>query len=400
MRLATMAWANLLRKRGRTVFLLLAVAFSVGTLASMLTVTRAMRQEIGQAFDQIGANIVVLPQATRRYGYAGVALPGEAGEDQYLPAASENLVRAIKNKDNIAIVAPKLLAVVEAQGRPALAVGVRWPAELRLRKWWMIRTSPAGRPVTYIAPKSASGSGHDPSDAILGSQIAAGLGLDVGATVILGQVPFRVTGVLDPLGTDEDRAIWIDLGSLQGLTGLAGRISLLEVAALCNTCPIEEIVRQLTAILPGSQVAAVKAAVEARKSVVDRFARFAQALSAAVAALGALAVALTMLGSVRERTREIGILRALGFRRGHILSVLYLEAGVLGAAGGLAGTAGGAALARFIGPAVAGLPVTLPWEPLWLGAGAVGALVTMLLATTAAAVQAARIDPVKALRLL
>lgn len=398
MSLATMAWANLWRKRGRTVFLLLAVAFSVGTLVSMLTVTRAMRQEIGQAFDEIGANVVVLPQTTRRYGYAGVTLPGASGEGRYLPEASANLVRTIKNKDNIAIVAPKLLAVIDTQSGPALAVGVRWPAELRLRKWWMVRASPAGKPIEYATPKSGPAPG--PSDVILGSRMAAKLGVDVGGIVALGQVPFRVAGVLDPLGTDEDRAIWIDLGSLQGLAGLGGQISLLEVAALCNTCPIEEIVRQLSDMLPGSRVSAVKAAVAAREAVVDRFARFAQALSVAVAALGALGVVLTMLSSVRERTREIGILRALGFRQGHILSVFYLEASVLGVAGGLAGGAGGAALARVIGPVVTGLTVTIPWQPLWLGASVAGALLAMLLASTAAAVQAARIDPVKALRLL
>lgn len=398
MTLATMAWANLWRKRGRTVFLVLAVAFSVGTLVSMLSVTQAMRLEIGEAFDQIGANIVVLPQATRRYGYAGVALPGSGADAQYLPETSADLVRTIKNKDNIAIVTPKLLAVVEAQGAPALAVGVRWPAELRLRKWWKVRTSPTGQPDGDGVAKTGWVPG--PTDVVLGSQMATKLGADVGDTIVLGQAPFRVIGVLDPLGTDEDRAVWVDLASLQGVAGLEGRISLLEVAALCNTCPIEEIVRQLSAALPGSQVAAIKAAVAARETVVDRFARFAQVLSVAVAALGALAVILTMLGSVRDRTREIGIMRALGFRRGHILSVFYLEAAGVGVAGGLAGIAAGVVLARLVGPAVAGLAVAIPWHPLWLGAGLAGAVGATLLASTVAAVQAARIDPVKALHLL
>lgn len=395
MSLATMAWANLWRKRGRTVFLLLAVAFSVGTLVSMLTVTRAMRQEIGQAFDEIGANVVVLPQTTRRYGYAGVTLPGASGEGRYLPEASANLVRTIKNKDNIAIVAPKLLAVIDTQSGPALAVGVRWPAELRLRKWWMVRASPAGKPIEYATPKSGPAPG--PSDVILGSRMAAKLGVDVGGIVALGQVPFRVAGVLDPLGTDEDRAIWIDLGSLQGLAGLGGQISLLEVAALCNTCPIEEIVRQLSDMLPGSRVSAVKAAVAAREAVVDRF---AQALSVAVAALGALAVVLTMLSSVRGADARDRHPQGLGVPPGaHPVSLLSgsVRPGRCrrpGRRGGRGGPGPGhrPAGGRSCGDHIVATTVAR--------GGAAGALLAMLLASTAAAVQAARIDPVKALRLL
>lgn len=393
-----MALANLGRKKGRTVFLLLIVVFSVGTLVSMLAVTRAMREEIGQAFDQIGANIVILPGAARRWSYSGVALPSASAEGQYLAGSSADVVRTIKNKDSIAIVAPKLLAVVDAPGGPALAVGVRWPAESHLRKWWKVRVTAGGLPVAYADPKGNLVAGN--TEVVLGSRMAAKLGADVGNGLVLGGRQFRVAGVLESLGTDEDRAIWMDLATLQGLSGLDGRISLLEVAALCNSCPIEEIVAQLSRALPGTKVSAIKAAVTARQAVVDRFARFAQTLSVAMAVLGLGAVVLTMLGSVRERTREIGVLRALGFRTGHVLAIFYLEAAALGSAGGLLGLGAGVALAVMAGPSIAQTAFVAPWRPLELGAVASGAVLAMLGASTVAATQAARIDPVKALRLL
>ncbi|HHY94884.1 MAG TPA: ABC transporter permease, partial [Firmicutes bacterium] len=203
------AWGNLWRHKGRTVFLLLLVIFSVTTVISMVTVTRAMRAEIGNAFDQTGANILILPQQTRRFGYAGVALPSTSVSQSYLPERNTDLVRTIENRESIAVVAPKLLAVLESAQGPVLAVGVRFPAELRLKKWWRVRVLPPGPETRYapVFPPLPVGA----SEVLLGAQVAQRWQKDVGDTVQLDGQSFRVAGVLDPLGSDEDRAVWVDL---------------------------------------------------------------------------------------------------------------------------------------------------------------------------------------------
>ncbi|MEW6545576.1 MAG: FtsX-like permease family protein [Bacillota bacterium] len=407
MGLTDMAWGSLRRAAGRTVFLLLVIVFSVTTLTVMFSVTGAMRTEIGDAFDQTGANILVLPQASRRFSYAGLALPATSVREQYLPEVSAETVRSIKNRESIAIVAPKLLAIVETPQGRATAVGVRFPAELRLKKWWRIRVSRAtllhgesmpARQTDYAPAYPPLGVG--PTQVLLGAQVAGRWQKDVGDTVRLNGRAFEVAGVIDPVGSDEDRAIWVDLRVLQELTGNTGRVSLIEVAALCNTCPIEEIVKQVAEKLPGSRVTAIKEAVEARRAVVDRFGHFALALAVTAGMLGALAVALVLLGSVRDRTRDIGIMRALGFRQGHILALVYLEAGTLGLAGGLLGSFLGNVLARVLGPSLAGMRVAISLDPLLFAVGVGGAVLLSLLAGTVPAWQAARIDAVRALRFL
>lgn len=393
MRPRDLAMANLRRRKGRALLLALTIAFSCGAVTAMNIVTGAMSADVADAFDQIGANIVVLPAETRSFGYAGVSVPpataAAGGPDSampgYLPGSVLGGVRAIPNKDNIAIVAPKLLVAVETPSGPALAVGVRFPAELRLKKWWRVNWSSAAEPAR--------------GEVVLGSAVARRWGLGPGDAVQLQGRLFTVAGVIEALGSDEDRAIWMDLEELQSLSGLGDRVSLVELAALCTSCPIDEIVAQLRDKLPGARVAAVKSAVNARRAVVDRFAGFTRALSLALGLLGLLAVALVALGSARERTREIGLLRAIGFRGRHILAVFYTEAATLGVAGAAVGVLSGWGLAVAVGPLIAGITA----RTVNAGALAVTALVAVaavLLASAPPAVRAARTDPVSALRYL
>ena len=108
-----------------------------------------------------------------------------------------------------------------------------------------------------------------------------------------------------------------------------------------------------------------------------------------------------MMGSVRERTDEIGIFRAIGFRRSHIMRIIFLEAGIISGLAGVIGYLLGLGSARaalsLFGEGHSG---HVPFNP-GLAAGAlILALALGLIASAYPAAMAARMDPNEALRSL
>jgi putative ABC transport system permease protein len=105
-----------------------------------------------------------------------------------------------------------------------------------------------------------------------------------------------------------------------------------------------------------------------------------------------------MSGSVVERTREIGVLRALGFRRRHIVQALLTEVAAVSAAGGLLGWLGGLLAGRAALPYFTETAVAAPFSPALGGASLAAALLLGLLASAWPALRASRLDPCEALR--
>jgi len=99
------------------------------------------------------------------------------------------------------------------------------------------------------------------------------------------------------------------------------------------------------AALPGAKVSAIRQVVESRKEAVDQFRRLGMGVSAIVLAIAGLMVFGTVMGNVQERTREIGVLRAVGFRKRAILSLLFWETGWVS----LLASTGGAAIGLAVG---------------------------------------------------
>ena len=111
--------------------------------------------------------------------------------------------------------------------------------------------------------------------------------------------------------------------------------------------------------------------------------------------VGGIGVMAIMMISVTERTREIGVRKALGARRREILAQFLTEAVVLTSVGGLLGIVLGASIGITV-HAVTGFPVSLPWWSFALGIGfsaSVGIFFGLF-----PAFKASRLDPIEALR--
>jgi len=382
MRLSTIALNNLRRRRGKAVLLVLGLAVGVATVVSMLAITQALKADTERKIDQFGANILVVPRSDDlALSYGGVAV-GVSSAVQELSADDAAAIRTIKNAENVSTVAPKLLGAVEVAQTRVLLVGVDFEQELRLKRWWSFEgKEPQG-----------------PDQLIVGQEAAHRLKVGPGSDLeILGR-QFTVTAVLNPLGSQEDGLIYADLGAVQGLLGKPGRISLIEVSALCSTCPIDQIVEQISEKLPGSKVTALAQVMKSREQTVDQLGNFSLAVSGLVLLVGGLVVLTTMMSSVNERTREIGIFRAVGFRKSHVVRIVLMEALLLSLLSGLVGWAVGTAGSSLVASQVAKLEVSVSWDPL-LAAAALGlALLVGFAGSIYPALRASSLDPAEALR--
>ncbi len=382
MRLSTISLNNLRRRRGKALLLVLGLAVGVATVVSMLAITTALRADTERKIDQYGANILMVPRSDDlSLSYGGVAV-GVSTAVQELSAADVASIRTIKNAENISTVAPKLLGAAEVGGTRVLLVGVDFPEELRLKRWW-----------TYEGQKP-----EGPDHLILGQEAAQRLKVGPGSPLqILGR-PFTVAAVLNPIGNQEDGLIYADLGVVQDLFGKPGKVSLVEVSALCSTCPIEQIVEQIGEKLPQAKVTALAQVMKSREQTVEQLGNFSLAVSAVVLLVGGLVVLTTMMSSVNERTREIGIFRAVGFRKSHVVRIILMEALLLSLMSGLVGWTVGTLGSSIIAQRVAQLEAPVSWDPLLAGWALGLALLVGLLGSLYPALRASALDPAEALR--
>jgi putative ABC transport system permease protein len=384
MRLHTVVLGSLRRRPSRAAFLVAGLLVGIATVVTLLTMSRALTVQAQNQLETYGANIVVAPRTDDlSLSYGGVALGGVRLQARELREADLSRVGTIPNSENVAIVAPELLGAVEVEGRQTLLLGVRPRDEFELKKWWRLD----GRP-----PETGD-------ELVAGASAARRFGLRPGGTVALDGRDFRVTGVLRPTGSQDDELLVVRLDVAQALLERPGKVTLVQVAALCNDCPVEEIAVQLRDALPGTRVTAMQQVTKNRMHALDVFRTFSYVIAAVIIAIEALVVFITMMGSVNARTREIGILRALGFRRAHVTRLVLLEAAaasaVAGVLGYLAGMGAGHVLLPFFGE---GLNVTVSWTPP-LAAGAVLLAVLIgCLGSLYPALYASRLDPTVALR--
>ncbi len=409
MRLYDISLKGLRRRLGRMLLLLLSLATAVATLVTLVTITRSMNHSVAHRMDEFGANIVIVPQASDlAVSYGGITVGSAAYDVGVLMLADLEPIGSIRNARNVSVLAPKLVSAVSLESREVLMAGVIFPDEIRLKQWWQVHGAyPVGAtdaPVATLgghramAQMEAGVSGAD--QAVLGSRLAHELGLAPGDMLVVEGRNLQIVGVLEENGSQDDQILFVDLTLAQQIAHRPGEINLVEIAALCSDCPVEELVRQISEVLPQGRVTAVRQAVTLRAETVDQLTRFAVVVSAVVTLIGGLIVLTTMLGAVTERRHEIGLFRALGFRRAHIERVILGEALVISLAGGIVGWAAGMGVVALLRPTIDELAMTSPWDPALALAALGGTLVVGLAGSLYPALRAAALDPVTALRAL
>jgi putative ABC transport system permease protein len=386
MKLKDISINNLRRRKSKVLFLILGLTIGMTTVVTLISITRMMNEDISNKLDEFGANILVIPRSKDlSLSYGGLNIGGVSIDTQTLEDSDIPKIRQIEVRENISTVSPKLLGVVEIEGKKILLTGVLFQEEVRLKKWWKVHGA---------IPKSRD-------EVLFGNEVAVKLFKSTGDHLAINGKTVRISGILDETGSQDDFLIFSDLGFVQEALKKPGALSLIEVSAFCISCPIEEIVSQISKALPHAKVTAIKQTLQTKMEALDHFKKFSVGISIIVLLIGGLIVFTNMMASVNERKREIGIFRAIGFRKSHIIRIIFLEAIIVGFIGGMAGYLLGLGVSQLLGPILTGTRGgNISIDP-FLAVGVIFLSVTMgILSSIYPAIHASKMDPTTALRSL
>ncbi len=386
MKLKDISINNLKRRKAKVFFLILGLTIGITTVVTLISVTRTMNQDIANKLDEFGANILIIPRSDDlALSYGGMSIGGVAVDAQVLRDSDLPKIRQIEVQESIATVSPKLIGVMEIEGKKVPLMGVQFSEEARLKKWWKIRGA---------LPKKRE-------EMLLGNEAAVKLFKSTGDTLSINGTQVTVSGILEETGSQDDFLILGDLAFVQESMKKPGVLSLIEISAYCNTCPIEDIVRQISEKMPHAKVTAIKQTLQTKLEALDHFKKFSIGISIIVLLIGSLIVFTNMMASVNERKREIGIFRAIGFRKSHVIRIIFLEAVIVGLIAGLVGYGLGLTISHWVGPMITGMKggrfVIDPF--LAVGAIFLSALIGVL-SSAYPALHASKMDPTTALRSL
>jgi putative ABC transport system permease protein len=418
MQLHHIALNNLRRRKARMLFVLLGLSIGMATVVAVYGLLEAMKAEMTRQAAEFGANIVITADAGEMtFSYGGITLPEVLFDVEPLTMADVAAIDNIPSRPGVRVVAPKLLGVTAAGGREVIVAGVLPQEVFRVKPWLRLQEAPPQPERMQVAEENGEAMELDiylldlarqdptkivlgPRQVLLGSAVAGTLGVNPGDRLTLGGREFVVFGLLKENASLEDELVIMNLAAAQDLLGRPQEVTVIELATANPAGAEQALLAELSQALPLAQITSVRQETLRRDELLTRMARFGMSISALILLAGTLVAALAISGAVRERTREIGIFRALGFRQSHVAKIIMLEALLISLGGGILGYAAGVSAARAAGPLLASGTLAVPWRLDLLAATLLLSLAVGLLAGIFPARQAAALDPAEALRFI
>lgn len=232
---------------------------------------------------------------------------------------------------------------------------------------------------------------------LLGRQAAQVLDLEVGETMRVLESTFRVVGIYETgIGWEENGAV-ISLRDAQKIAGRPHQVTMFAIK-LANPDRAEKVMADLEARFPELNISRTSEFAESIPDL-ENMERMVGEISLMAILIGTVGMINTMLMSVLERTREIGVLRAIGWKGRRVLGMVLREALALGMLGGLTGIILGLVLAwsMTLLPAVGGM-LSISFPPDLFLRAVIVAITTGIVGGIYPAWRAIRLRPVEALR--
>ena len=379
------AAAGLGSRRLRSALTALGIAIGIAAMLAVLGIAESSRATLLAELDRIGSNLLTV-------GSGQTFL----GDDSSLPEESTAMIDRIGPVEGASSVSAVSATVRKTDLIPeAETSGIAVQATDHDLLETLGGSLAAGRFIDDAI--------DDYPAVVLGAVAAERLGIDSvgeGVLVWIGDRWWSVVGILDPLPLAPE----IDRSALIGRPVAEALLDADEAPTTIYVRATPELISDVRAVLPATtdpehpeavEVSRPSDAIEAKAAAATAFTTLFLGLGAIAVLVGALGIANAMLMAVLERRNEIGLRRALGATRGHIVGQFLAEAVLLAGFGGVLGAILGSAVA-VVYASSQGWLVALPVGGLVVGvvaAGLVGALAGIY-----PALRAANTPPTEALR--
>jgi putative ABC transport system permease protein len=395
--LVQLAISRLGAARLRALLTMLGVIIGVGSIVALVSVAQGATSGITDRIQSLGTNLLTVQPGSATSGFVRLG----AGSATTLTLADS---QAIGQLADVAAVAPQVStqAVVVAGTKNTTTSVVGTTADylpVRTYSIWQ------GAFLTDVANDNAL------RVAVLGATTADDLGLGadaIGTDILVGGIPFRVVGILQAKGTSsttsQDDQVLVPISTAQRYFVAGSTVRSIAVS-VASADAITITKARMTALLEqrhGTSGTDDDFNIADQAQLLDTFSSVTGLLTLLLAGIasisllvGGIGIMNIMLVSVRERTREIGIRKAIGARGSDILLQFLVEALVLSLLGGLIGIAVGVAASAVIG-SLAGWG--FHFSPITVVVAVGFSLAVGIVFGVWPARQAARLDPITALR--
>ena len=381
----------------RSALTMLGVIIGVAAVIAMLALGRGAQRAVDEQLAALGADVLTVTTGMRW-------MQGVARDQQTL---------TVKDAEAVAADARHVSAVVpEQSGRQQLRYGAR---NINVP---VIGTRPNhaavnGFRIEHGRMFSVADDAARRRVVVLGGEIPELLGAPgaalIGATVVIKNIPFEVIGIHQRKGaigfSNPDGAAYIPLATSQFRVSGQEQVQNISVQVAPGSelaqamVEIERVLRREHGLAPGRDndfaLLDRRQFLATQQQTTEILGFLLAGIASVSLVVGGIGIMNIMLVTVTERTREIGIRKALGATRGNILRQFLVESVTLCLLGGIAGMLLGAGVARLLAR-LAGWQTFVSWESLALAFG-FSAGVGLLFGLWPAQ-RAARLDPIEALR--
>jgi len=347
MKIYQIAYKNLLRKRVRSILTIVGIALSAWVLASLLGFNRGSESSLSSDLDKLGFQVILTAKGCP-YEAATLMLKGGTGL-RYMP---ERVAVDITGDGEVKNLSKMLMQAVfdpnkgESGGIMAY-LGVDPVSFPKMKNCHRFRHG-----AWFTGPAAY--------DAVLGYEAAELEQREVGDKILIPgkNIELTVAGVLMRSGTQDDGTISLPIKTVQKIFGKEGKITGvgIQVKQGVDMVKFEEKLYKI----PDVQVVSMAQVKQTIMSLVATAKVMVMSIAVIAIIISMVGVINTILMSVHERFREIGILKSMGAMPGDIFTMIWIETVILCTIGGLAGNALALVLAGVTGVIIRGV---LPYAP-------------------------------------